>query len=268
MTFYEWITSSFPNPKIDGHWGWLHITTLVVCVGVVVALYFIFRKKSDKAKRCVLFIFAGVLLLFEITRRVAYFVEVGDALDLNGVLHALLPRPMCAMMSFMVILAPFINKKGFYTVTSIGGLLATGVFFLYPGVGFNNQYILFTNLYSICTHSIIFTASITFIVFKLAQFRYKEIWKSVVFLACCVIWALIQAYVLKIEYDAMYFMPNGDIHEIIGLPYPIFLLLYVLFVFVYVNIYYLIYDRKNVGKFLSGLTRKKAKKPKAPTPDN
>lgn len=24
MSFKEWITSSYPNPGIDGRWGWLH----------------------------------------------------------------------------------------------------------------------------------------------------------------------------------------------------------------------------------------------------
>ena len=32
MSFIDWINSSYPNPSVDGRWGWLHITVLVLAI--------------------------------------------------------------------------------------------------------------------------------------------------------------------------------------------------------------------------------------------
>ena len=71
----------------------------------------------------------------------------------------LLPRPGCAISVWLVMLAPIINKKGFYNFASIISILCAVIFFAYPGAGFLHKYILFEDLYSIITHSLFFIGS-------------------------------------------------------------------------------------------------------------
>ena len=59
---------------------------------------------------------------------------------------------------------------------------------------------------------------------------------------------LITIYVLKIENDPLYFMPNGDIQDILSVTYPIYLAIYITFMTIYINLFYLIGDRKTVFK--------------------
>lgn len=240
MTLVDWLFSSYPNPHIDNQWGFLHILTLALCIGLIVTLSIIFRHKSDKAKRIVLIIIASVLLLFEIARRVINFIKTDDY-SFTNILSILLFRPMCAIASFSVMLAIIFNRKWFYSFASICGLMATIIFFAYPGVGFNNQFILFENFYSIMTHALIFVLAIMFITFGFANFNYKEIWKTYICWGVMVTYALFENFVLTIESDAMYFMPNNDVMEIIGLQnYAPYLIIYIVFTNVFINAYYLI----------------------------
>ncbi|MGN1222457.1 MAG: hypothetical protein ACI4TT_04415, partial [Christensenellales bacterium] len=116
---------------------------------------------------------------------------------------------------------------------------------------FNNQYILFENLYSIVTHSLILIGSITLITLKFAKFEYKTVWKELIGLVAIFIYAFLEIYVLKIESDPLYFMPGNDIQEILGISSGLYIALYAIFIIVYWNIFYLIGDRKNVKRVLS-----------------
>lgn len=248
MTFYEWITSSYsPNPSVNGQWGLLHILTLVACAGIILTLTFIFRKKSVPTKRIVIFSLVGLILLFELTRRCLNIYKTTDY-SFHSILHIMLPRPWCAISCWALILSTFINKKFFYNIASITALLCAIIFFAYPGVGFNNKYILFENLYSIVTHALLLVTSITLITLNFTKFEYKTIWKELICYAVIFAYAFLEIFVLKIEGDPLYFMPEGDIQEILGVPYAVYLLLYISFIIIYTNIFYLIGDRKNVLK--------------------
>ncbi|MEG1752086.1 MAG: YwaF family protein [Clostridia bacterium] len=242
MTFKEWLTSSYPNPSLNGRWGLLHILTLLLCIAIIVIFAFAF-KKNNKAKKIIVWIMVGILLCFEITRRVINFTKTTEFTFFN-ILHNLLPRPMCAMMCWAIILCPIINKTSFYNFTSFGSILASGAFFAYPGVGFNNQFILFENLYSIVTHSIILITSISLITFKFTNFKFKTMWKSILLYGGCVVWSLLECYVLKIEPDAMYFSSSNDVYKLLGIPYWLYLISYILLTCLYISIFYIIGDNK------------------------
>ena len=113
-------------------------------------------------------------------------------------------------------------------------------------MGFNNQYILFENLYSICTHALLLITSISLITLKFTEFRYKTIWKELICLAVVFAYAFLEIYLLQIESDPLYFMPGNDVQEILGFGYPVFLIIYLVFMAIYVNVFYLIQDRKLV----------------------
>ena len=118
-------------------------------------------------------VLAALILTFEITRRVVNFIKA-DYFDFNSVMYLLLPRPWCAISCWALMLSTIINKKFFYNFTSITSLLCALVFFAYPGVGFNNEYILFENLYSIATHSLVLVMSILLITLRFTKFEYKN----------------------------------------------------------------------------------------------
>lgn len=245
MSFEEWILSSYPNPSINGRWGLLHILVLVFCIGLILLVSLTMRKKSEKAKRIVLWVLAALILVFEVTRRIVNFIKA-DTLDFNSVMHILLPRPWCAISCWALMLSTIINKKFFYNFTSITSLLCALVFFAYPGVGFNNEYILFENLYSIATHSLVLVMSILLITLRFTKFEYKNCWKEAICFVALLIYVLLEIYVLKIESDPMYFMPGNDVMEILGVNYGAFLAIYIVFMLVYFNVFYLIDDRKTV----------------------
>ena len=95
---------------VNGAWKLPHILTLIGCILTVIALAFVFRKKDKKTRTLVIRILIGLILFFEIARRVINFVKGGHD-SLNDVLYTLLPRPWCALSCWAMIVAMFVNKK-------------------------------------------------------------------------------------------------------------------------------------------------------------
>ncbi len=252
MTFLDWIYSSYDNPSVNGRWGWQHIVTLVCCVAAIVAFALIFRKRSEKTRKIVLWTLVFLIFAFEISRRVINFCKMTE-FTWHEFWRTLLPRPWCAISCWSLIASIFVNKKFFYNFCSMSSLLCALIFFAYPSVGFNNQYILFENLYSITTHSLLLVTSISLITLKFTEFNYRTIWKEVICLAVVFIYAFFEIYVLKIEADPLYFMPGNDVQDVFKVSYPLFLVIYIAFLIVYVNVFYLIGDRKNVFKKRGGV---------------
>ena len=92
-------------------------------------------------------------------------------------LWIIIPKPWCAVSCWLLIACVFVKKSWFYNFASLSALLCSVIFFSYPGVGYNNEHLLFENWYSILTHALLLTMSITLIVLKFTDFRYREIWK-------------------------------------------------------------------------------------------
>lgn len=247
MTFKEWLTSSYPNPSVSGQWGILHIAVLLCSIAIIVALALLFRNESYKTRRIVLWVLVGLILFFEIARRIINLCKMTD-FSFNNLLYTLLPRPWCAISCWAIIISGIFNKKFLYNITSITALLCAIIYFAYPGAGVNNTYILFENLYSISTHALLLITSISFITLRFAKFEYKTIWKELICLAVIFLYSFLEIWVLKISDDPLYFMPGNDVQEIVGLSYSLFIQIYLLFLFIYVNIFYVIGDRKYIFK--------------------
>ena len=245
MSFKEWLFSSYPNPDINGQWGLPHIFVLALSIAIIVALALIFRKKDDKTRYIVICVLAGIILFFELARRTINIIKTDDY-SLNNLLYIFLPRPWCAISCWSIIAATIFRKKFMFNFASFSSLLCAIIFFAYPGAGFNNKYILFENLYSIATHTLLLITSITFITLKQTKFVYNDIWKEMIYLFVVFAYTMLEIYGLKISDDPMYFMPNNDVQDILGLSYGAYLPLYILFMFVYINIFYLIDDRHKV----------------------
>ncbi len=264
MSFIDWLFGGVNNPYVDGRWGLLHILTLVICVGCIFGFYFIVKKAKnpEKMRSRIICTMAAAIAFFEIMIRFVrlmslyYFQQV--AFDINTLAWVLIPRPWCAISCWLLMACVFVKKPFFYNFASLSALLCSVIFFSYPGVGYNSKYILFDNLYSIVTHALLLTMSITLIVLKFTDFRYKHMLKLVISFALTFVYALFLIYVLEIEPDPMYFMPGGDIQEdILGISYGLYLFLYCLLLVVYVNAFHLVttIKAKRAGRKEKALVR-------------
>lgn len=251
MSFKEWLLSSYPNPDIAGQWKPLHIIVLISAIAITIAIPFIVKlfKNKERARKIISWILVGLILTFEISRRIINLYKMTDH-SLDNYLYHLLPRPWCAISCWSLIIAKIANKKFLYNFASITSLLCALIFFAYPAAGFNNQYVLFDNLYSIGTHTLLLITSISLITLRLTDFRYADFWKIAVCYAVIYGYAFFEMYVLKISDDPLYFMPHNDVQEILSLNYPLFLAIYILFIILYTNIFHVINDWKKVKTVL------------------
>ena len=245
MTFLDWITSSYPNPDIDGQWGLWHILVLVLSIATIVTLALTVRNKSEKARNIAMYTLVGLILFFEITRRIINLCKNTDH-TLDSYLYILLPRPWCAISCWSLIAAAIFKKQFLFNFSSFTALLCAVIFFAYPGAGFNNQYFLFENIYSISTHALLLITSISLITLRFTNFTFKDIWKDLICLAIVFAYACLEIWVLKTSDDPLYFMPGNDVQDILGLPYGAFLPIYFVFMAIWVGSFYLINDRKTV----------------------
>lgn len=262
MTFSAWLFGGIENPVTNGRWGVLHILTLVICVACIVSFRYIVKRSAEpeKAKRRILGVLAGLIAFFEVMIRFVYFMKLyyfhHPEMAGTGTLWILIPKPWCAVSCWLLIACVFVKKTFFYNFASLSGLLCSVIFFAYPGVGYNNEIILFENLYSIATHGLLLTMSVTLIVLKVTDFRYRYMGKLTVCFALTYLYGLVQIFLLKTQEDPMYFMPNGDIQaDILKISYSVYLLLYILLIVVYVNAFHLIGDRDAVKAFLKRLKK-------------
>ena len=256
MSFAQWLYGDIENPVINGRWGPLHILTLVLCVACIVSFHFIVKRSShrEKAKRRILCTLAGLIAFFEVMIRFVYFMKLyyfqHPSMNGTGTLWILIPKPWCAISCWLLIACVFVKKTYFYNFASLSALLCAVIFFAYPGVGYNNEIILFENLYSIVTHALLLTMSVTLMVLKVTDFRYKHMGKLALCFGLTYIYGLVQIFLLKTQEDPMYFMPGGDIQaDILNVSYGLYLTLYIALIVVYVNAFHLIGDKETVRAF-------------------
>lgn len=255
MTFHQWIFSeSSVNPKIDGAWGPAHIITLVLCILITIGLSFL-RNKDYKTRLWVIRGLVFGLLFFELTRRGIYIArgilsKSGDYFAIEHLMWNLLPRPWCAMSVWCIILSIIIDKKFFYNFTAMSAILNVLIFFAYPVAGFCNKYFQFENIYSIVTHSLLFITSISMITLRFTDFKYYDgsLKKSALRELICFLvilgYTFLQIYVLKISTDPMYFRPGNDVQNTLGMSYPLFLFIYIVFLAIFYNAFYIIQGLK------------------------
>ena len=255
MTFYEWFfhmaeAPIIDNPYANGRYGFAHISTVIISILLVIGIYFIckYSKNKNLTRKIIIFTLSGALIMFEVLMRVVRFKVYFNVLDFKQVMWILVPRPWCAISVWLLMLSVFVNKKFFYNIASMCGLLNAIFFFICPGVGFNNVHYVFENWYSILTHALLLIMSITLITLKFTEFKYKNIWKELIVLAIIYIYSGLIVY-LNFYSDPMYYMPNGDIQAgILGIDYSLYITLYIVFLIVYINAFYLISERKNIFK--------------------
>ena len=253
MSFTDWLfeADGFVNPPIQGQWKFLHILTLVICIVAIFTFKFLASKSKNKEKiqKIIVYTLVSMILFFEVVSRIVYMVKLYYYHDPSmaglDMVWILLPKPWCAVSCWALMASVLVKKKFFYNYAALSALLCAVIFFTYPGVGYNNQYIMFSNLYSIVTHALLLTTSITLMIFKWTDFKYENLWKVLLSFVITMVYALVEIYVLKIQNDPMYFMPHGDIQEgILNIPWSIYIVLYTMLIVIYINAFYLTQNKK------------------------
>ena len=201
----------------------------------------------------ILFCLLGTILFFEIMIRFVHCVKLYrlHLPEMEGITWywILLPKPWCAVSCWALMASALVKRPFFYNFASLSALLCAVVFFVYPGVGYNNEYLLFENWYSILTHALLLTTSITMMVLGYTDFRYKDFWKTGLCFLLTFGYAFLEIYVLKTQTDPMYFMPGGDIQaNILRMDYGLYVCLYVILLLILINIPYLISDKEKVKR--------------------
>ena len=244
VSFHDWIFSNYPpDAAINGRWGVLHILTLALCMALII-LFSVWGNRRMRVRKPILYTLIAILLLFELTRR-GINLSRGYNSNVPYMLRTLLPRPWCAISCWLLILAPVIRKPFFYNLCSTNALLCALVFFAYPSVGFNHKYILFENVYSIVTHALLLICSILLITLRFTDFRYvrrrrDSALHELLGLALIFAYAFFEVFCLKIEPDPMYFLPNNEVQGVLGVSYPLYMIIYVAFLMVYFNAFYMV----------------------------
>ena len=265
MTFAQWLVGGIDNPYYAGQWKPLHIITLLTSILLAVGFYFIvkYAKNKDKDRKGILCSLACAILFFEVTSRILYAIKLyalaqPEMEGLNA-LWIILPKPWCAIACWAIMASVLVRRKFFYDYASLSALLCAIIFFVYPGVGFNNEHLLFFNWYSILTHSLLLTTSLTMILTKTATFELENLWKFAIALGATYVYAFFEIFVFDIKTpDPMYFMPGGDIQaDILKISYGLYLAGYIFLIVSYTSAFYLISDRKRVKEIFIKVFKKK-----------
>ena len=256
MTISQWLFGDIENPVKAGQWGEFHVCVMLLCAALILIFHFGSKcaKNPERTQRIIICTLVSISILFEImlrfTRGMNHFYFWQLEVNITSVLELALPKPWCQISTWLLITSVFVKKQYFYNFASLSALLSAIVFFIYPGVGFNNEYLLFENWYSICSHALLLTTSITMICFKYADFRYKCFGKVMIGFALTFVYAFLQIFVFKIHVDPLYFMPGGDIQAgILKISYGLYLPAYIAVLLIYINVPHLLGDKEAVRRF-------------------
>lgn len=247
MDFKEWLLGTYPNPVIDGRYGILHIITLALCIALIVISSLLLKNKSIRCKRAVIITYAAIILFFEIARRLVNLYKL-ESYDSFSLMHTLLPRPGCAISCWLIIISAVVNKRSIYNVTAIVAFLCGFAFFIHPGAGFNNEYMLFENIYSIITHFLLFTTAVCYLTYGFTKFTLRGIWKDLLWLGVMAGYVYWEICISKIEPDLFYFMPGNEVQTTLGMPYELFITCYIVMIIVYISAFYVIQNKIDESK--------------------
>ncbi len=249
MSFIDWIKDT-NNPKLPKEqylYGTRHIIVLCIVAVLCVALSLIFAKRSEKTKLLVLRLGGGILLFFEIVTRIVNLI-ICEEYTLANIAEIILPMHICSVMVWIFIIAIFTKQQTLINFATVGGLLATLAFLLYPAVGLNKVYMSFTCIYSTVSHMIGFIMAILMMTLGFAKFEFKDIWKVFLCFAIMFAYGALLDFVIFKGADYMYL--RYDPLEL-NLPFPHHFLygpILIAYITLFYFIYWLTHRKKNAKK--------------------
>lgn len=237
MTFSDfWTDKNNPSlPKAEYLYGTRHIVVLILTLVAIIALTWIFYKRSEKTKQTLFYVFASILLFFEIASRVVNLI-IEESYTLESVVKILLPMHMCSVMVWVFIIAIFTKNQCLLNFGVIGGGLATLAFLLYPAVGLNKTYMSFTCIYSTFSHMLGFITVILLMTLKRVRFEFKKIWQPFLCFGVMFGYGALLNWVIFPGSDYMY-LRNDPLE--LNLPFP-YHILYLVIIAVYISLFYIV----------------------------
>lgn len=228
-----------PTEKITGFlYQPRHLITLGCVIALTLLIVLLFRKKSQKTKRTLLWSLTSILIMFEIASRVVHFIKGGDFFH-----PTVIPMHFCSIMVWMIIIAVIVNNKHMYTLSAMGGLIATVAFLLYPAVGFNVAIWKFQAYYSILSHSIGFIISVFLIAGGFAKFYLKDIWVAGLFLIANFAYSFLLNFWLYPSENFLYYGEN-----LFPTPFWAWIIIYTLMVLFYFSSFFIIAEMRRKRK--------------------
>lgn len=181
------IFSNRPSETPVGTISWFHLGAIILAILIPIALYFIFRNKSEEARVKFIRIISTVL---PILYAFDFFLQPFYA---GGMTTEKLPFHICTLMAILIPLVTF-NKKlsKFNDVIACWCILAAVVYIIYPGTWLEEQYCMWYS-YSIIQpflyHIVILSWGIFMIMFGQAKMNYKKFYRAVIFMFIVAAWA-------------------------------------------------------------------------------
>ncbi len=237
MSFHDfWTNENNPSlPKSEYLYGTRHIIVLILTALMCVVFTLIFRKKSDKAKKILFYVFGIIFLIFEVLSRVVNLIITTDY-SWQNIFKILVPMHICSVMVWVFIVAIFSQNKTLINFAITGGLLATVAFLAYPAVGLNRVHMSFTCFYSTFSHALGFVTVILLLTLGFADFKFKDIWKTYLCFTIMFLWGVLLDFVIFPGSDYMYII-NDPLELNLNFPYQ---LLYGALLIVYVFVFYFV----------------------------
>jgi hypothetical protein len=236
MDFYQFISGDIENnklPKSEYLYGPRHLCVIAFAILATLALYFIFRRKSDKAKNILYTVIACVFLTFEILSRIQKLVFTADH-SVTNVFRILLPLYFCSITVWLLIISVLIKDKALINAASICGVLATTAYLVYPAVGLSARYITFDAFYSISSHTLGFITSYSMILLGYSRYKIRDIWKTYVVFAVIILYGVLMSLFAFPNNDFVMALTNPLGFDTV-VPYP---LVYAVFIILWVFIFY------------------------------
>lgn len=238
MSFSDfWTNENNPSlPKSEYLYNTRHIIVLVVTFALCILLTLIFYKKSERAKRILLYVIGGIFVFLEILSRVVY-LSVAKEYTFQKVFEIIFPMHICPVMVWVYIAGIFSRNKVLLNFGAVGGFIAALAFLLYPAVGLNRVHMSFNSLYSTGAHMLGFITAFLLISLGIAQFEMKKIWQTYVCFGVMFSWGALVSYVIFPVTDYMY-MVNDPLEMDWGpIPYHVvYLLILAAYVFLFYSI--------------------------------
>jgi len=240
MSFKDFWTNE-NNPilaKSEYLYNFRHIFILLLAFTLCVVLAILFRKKNNRKKYVLLYIFGSVFIFFEIISRLVNLIILEEYSWL-AFFKIMLPMHLFSVMILVFIIAIYTRKQFLFNFACIVGLLVTSVFLLYPTTGLNRVYMNFTCLHSTISHILGFVCSVLLITLGIAKFEFEKIWQSLVCFIVMFCWGAICNFVIfPSNLENYMYMIKDPFGLNLNFPHQI---LYIGIILVYITIFYVVY---------------------------
>lgn len=222
--FHKWFTASGVEYLDQNTYMYkpMHIAIIASVIALTVAVYLLFRKKSENTQRTFLIGVAYLMITCEIFTRVSkllFHAEQG-VLTLEQIIKDVLPIHFCSVMIWLLIFAVLFDKRSLLSFGAICGLIGCAVYLAYPIEGLDHSFFNIRMLNSPLTHGLGFIVCVNLFLWGFVHIDIGDIWKTYILLSCLVIYGGIMNILLPGE-NYMFIVTNPTPIDTGKIPYQI-----------------------------------------------